>query len=110
MRLPPEKKSKIDALWDRFWSCGLSNPLQSIEQMSYLIFMKRLEDMDVLEQRRANAIGQAYVSIFEGNEKCRWSDWKHKTAEDMLKHVRDVFFPFIKNIHEMGKRPFFPSI
>ncbi|WP_155402906.1 type I restriction-modification system subunit M N-terminal domain-containing protein, partial [Methanosarcina mazei] len=45
MRLPPEKKSKIDALWDRFWSGGLSNPLQSIEQMSYLIFMKRLEDM-----------------------------------------------------------------
>jgi len=71
MRLPPEKKSKIDTLWDRFWSGGLSNPLQSIEQMSYLIFMKRLEDMDVLEQRRADATGQA-VSIFEGHEDCRW--------------------------------------
>ncbi len=44
MRLAPELKSKIDALWDKFWSGGLSNPLSSIEHMSYLIFMKRLED------------------------------------------------------------------
>lgn len=106
MRLSPEIKSKIDSLWDRFWSGGLSNPLQSIEQMSYLIFMKRLEDMDVLEQRRANSIGKEYKSIFEGNEDCRWSVWKHKSAEDMLKHVRDVVFPFIKNIHNGEKTLF----
>ncbi len=48
MRLSPEQKSKIDSLWDKFWSGGLSNPLTSIEQMSYLIFMKRLEYMDNL--------------------------------------------------------------
>ena len=55
MRLAPELKSKIDSLWDKFWSGGLSNPLQSIEQMSYLIFMNRLEEMDTFEQKRANA-------------------------------------------------------
>ncbi|WP_371816475.1 type I restriction-modification system subunit M N-terminal domain-containing protein [Methanospirillum purgamenti] len=54
MRLAPDLKSDIDTLWDRFWSGGMSNPLQSIEQMSYLIFMKRLEDMDIVEERRAN--------------------------------------------------------
>ncbi len=62
MRLAPELKSKIDALWDKFWSGGLSNPLSSIEQMSYLIFMKRLEDMDAAEQKRAqvsNPINQS---------------------------------------------------
>ena len=53
MRLAPELKSKIDALWDKFWSGGLSNPLSSIEQMSYLIFMKRFEDMDAMEQKKA---------------------------------------------------------
>ena len=52
MRLAPELKSKIDALWDKFWSGGLSNLLSSIEQMSYLIFMKRLEDMDMTEQKK----------------------------------------------------------
>ena len=57
MKLAPELKSKIDSLWDRFWSGGLSNPLSSIEQMSYLIFMKRLEDMDTAESKRAQAQG-----------------------------------------------------
>jgi type I restriction enzyme M protein len=55
MRLVPELKSKIDALWDKFWSGGLSNPLSSIEQMSYLIFMKRIEDTDMAEQKKAQA-------------------------------------------------------
>ena len=44
--LDAELKSKINQLWDKFWSSGISNPLTAIEQMSYLIFMKRLEDED----------------------------------------------------------------
>jgi type I restriction enzyme M protein len=71
MKLAPELKSKIDSLWDRFWSGGLSNPLSSIEQMSYLIFMKRLEDMDTAERKRAQAQGLAFNSAFEGHEDCR---------------------------------------
>lgn len=63
MRLAPELKSRIDALWDKFWSGGLSNPLSSIEQMSYLIFMKRLEDMDAAEQKRAQAGKHSYKSV-----------------------------------------------
>lgn len=106
MRLAPELKSKVDALWDKFWSGGLSNPLSSIEQMSYLIFMKRLEDMDVAEQKKALAQKQPYTSVFEGNEDCRWSNWKHYPAEKMLTHVRDVVFPFIKDIHDGEKTLF----
>ena len=45
--LDSELKSKINLLWNKFWSGGISNPLQAIEQMSYLIFMKQLEDEDV---------------------------------------------------------------
>jgi type I restriction enzyme M protein len=106
MRLAPELKSKIDALWDRFWSGGLSNPLSSIEQMSYLIFMKRLEDMDAAEQKKALAKKEPFRSVFEGHEDCRWSVWKHYPAEQMLNHVRDVVFPFIKNIHNGEKTLF----
>ncbi len=106
MRLASELKSKIDALWDKFWSGGLSNPLSSIEQMSYLIFMKRLEDMDVAEQKKALAQKQTYKSVFEGNKDCRWSNWKHYPAEKMLTHVRDVVFPFIKDIHDGEKTLF----
>jgi len=106
MKLEPELKSKIDTLWDRFWSGGLSNPLSSIEQMSYLIFMKRLEDMDVAEENRALAKGQTYKSVFGGHEDCRWSDWKHLSATKMLPHVRDEVFPFIKGIHDGEKTRF----
>ena len=106
MRLAPELKSKIDSLWDKFWSGGLSNPLQSIEQMSYLIFMNRLEAMDTFEQKKAQANKHLYKSIFEGQEDCRWSHWKHFPADKMLVHVRDVVFPFIKNIHDGEKTLF----
>jgi type I restriction enzyme M protein len=108
MRLAPEIKSKIDSLWDKFWSGGLSNPLQSIEQMSYLIFMQRLEDMDNFEQKRAQAKKQPYESIFTGAEQetCRWSYWKNLPADQMLVHVRDKVFPFIKNIHNGEKTLF----
>jgi len=86
-------------LWDRFWSGGIANPLTAIEQMSYLIFMKRLEDLDTIHQKRASARKEAYKSIFEGHEDCRWSQWKHLNAVDMLKHVQITVFPFIKELH-----------
>ncbi len=46
MLTDPQLESKVDALWDRFWSGGIANPITAIKQMSYLIFLKRLEDMD----------------------------------------------------------------
>ena len=104
--LASELKSKINKLWDRFWSGGIANPLTAIEQMSYLIFMKRLEDTDNNEQKRAQAKKQKYRSIFTDSEDCRWSHWKHFNAENMLEHVRDVVFPFIKNISDGEKTVF----
>jgi len=98
--LDADLKSKINQLWDKFWSGGISNPLQAIEQISYLIFMKRLEDED--EQRRQNArlSGERYVSLFEKHEQCRWSKWTNLPADEMLKHVRDKVFPFMRELGE----------
>jgi type I restriction enzyme M protein len=96
--LKQELKSQINKLWDKFWSGGISNPLTAIEQMSYLIFMKRIEDLDNKHLDLAKARGEKYVSIFEEYKECRWSHWKHFGAEDMLRHVRDSVFPFIKNL------------
>ena len=106
--LEQELKLKINKLWGRFWAGGISNPLTAIEQISYLIFMKRLEDLDNVRKRRAEARGEKYDSVFEGNlkvnnveidkEKCRWSHWKHFNADEMITHVRDQVFPFLKNI------------
>lgn len=97
--LDSELKSKINLLWNKFWSGGISNPLQAIEQMSYLIFMKRLEDEDVSREQNAKLLGNKQVSIFKGNEDCKWSKWTEMPAEQMLEHVRDKVFPFLRKLN-----------
>jgi len=91
-------KSKIQSLWDKFWSSGMTNPITNIEQISYLIFMKRLEELDYQHAIAFKARKEKYVSIFQGHEDCKWSFWKNYNAEQMLAHVRDKVFPFIKNL------------
>jgi type I restriction enzyme M protein len=62
----PELKNKIDQLWNKFWSGGISNPLTAIEQITYLLFMKRLDEMDQKKQADAEFTGEKYTSKFEG--------------------------------------------
>src|SRR3989344_3423031 len=95
-------KSKIRKLWDRVWSGGLTNPLYAIEQMSYLIFMKKLEDEDNKRQQEANFTGEKYNSIFNGYEDCKWNTWTTYPAEIILDHVRDKVFPFMRNLGGNG--------
>ncbi|MDC8451456.1 MAG: type I restriction-modification system subunit M [Candidatus Nitrosotalea sp.] len=96
--LDAELKSKINLLWDKFWSGGISNPLQAIEQMSYLIFMKRLEDEDVKREQNSKLLEEKYYSVFKSNEDCKWSKWTGMSAEKMLEHVRDTVFPFLRKL------------
>jgi type I restriction enzyme M protein len=63
----PELKSKIDQLWNKFWSGGISNPLTAIEQITYLLFMKRLDELDQKKQADAEFTGEKYTSKFEGD-------------------------------------------
>jgi len=114
--LNSELKSAINKLWDKFWAGGLANPLTAIEQISYLIFIKRLEELDDENAKRAQARKEKYESVFFGTlelegkkidkKTCRWSHWKHLNAEEMMKHVRDNVFPFIKNIKTNGNTQF----
>jgi type I restriction enzyme M protein len=104
-------KSLINKLWDRFWSGGISNPLNAIEQMTYLLFMKRIDDLDTQKmQDKKNGHIKSYTSIFEGTvklqgfdepilkETLRWSSFGKMTdGDEMLQHVRDKVFPFIKD-------------
>jgi type I restriction enzyme M protein len=96
--LAQELKSQVDKLWNLFWSGGIANPLTAIEQISYLIFMKRLDEEDLKRKSDAEWTKKKYESIFS-SEKLRWSQWKHLEAEEMLKHVRDKVFPFIKKLN-----------
>ena len=62
----PELKSKIAQLWNKFWSGGISNPLTAIEQITYLLFMKRLDELDLKRQSDAEFTGEKYTSKFDG--------------------------------------------
>ncbi len=101
-------KSLIDKLWQNFWEGGIANPLTAIEQITYLIFMKRLDDLEAKRERDAEFTGEKYTSRFAGkfqipgsNEsidknELRWSVFKHKPADEMLLHVQMKVFPFLK--------------
>ncbi|MBC2703196.1 type I restriction-modification system subunit M [Desulfobacula sp.] len=113
----PVLKSKINQLWDKFWSGGIANPLTAIEQITYLLFMKRLDDLDLKRKADAEFTKESYTSKFEGSftlpgtnekikkEKLRWSYFKHMQAEEMLAHVQAKVFPFLKELNG-GTSPF----
>lgn len=96
--LTPAIRSKVDALWDRFWSGGIANPLTAIEQISYLLFMRRLDALDRKKAEDAEWLKEKHVSLFKGHEACRWSRFKNLPGDEMLSHVRDKVFPFIKGL------------
>lgn len=114
----PELKSKIDQLWNKFWSGGISNPLTAIEQITYLLFMKRLDELDQKRQADAEWTGEKYTSKFTGTwippeyrsqpepekfaidkRSLRWSEFKRMQAEEMLQHVQGKVFPFLKDLN-----------
>ena len=76
-------RSTINSLWDKFASGGLSNPLDAIEQLSYLLFLKRLDDEEQNRQRTANLRGLEYVPLF-ADKTLQWSYWTNLAAGDAL--------------------------
>lgn len=96
--LTPELRSQVRKLWDKFWANGMANHVIAITQMTYLIFMKLLEDYENDRIKAAKKAGRDYSSVFDDNDEMRWSVWKDWPGPKMLKHVRDEVFPFIKTL------------
>ena len=63
LHLNSQLKSLIDKLWDKFWSGGISNPLTAIEQITYLIFMRRIDELDLKRKADAEWTGEEYKSL-----------------------------------------------
>lgn len=96
-------KSDVDALWNKMRDGGLPNPLDSIEQLSFLLFMKRLDEEETRREQQAKRKGTHYQSLFvdkDGKPKpeYRWSQWTQRTGDDALQFVKTKVFPFIKQI------------
>ncbi|WP_392477022.1 N-6 DNA methylase [Nostoc sp. C110] len=96
-----EMKSKVDRLWTTFWNNGISNPLSVIEQISYLLFIKRLDDLELGKEKKAQRLDRpvSNPTFSAYQQRCRWSYFKNLTdSEEMLRIVRDEAFPFIKTL------------
>lgn len=116
--LSNDLKSKINKLWDKFWSRGITNPITAIEQISYLLFLRRIDDTD----KEAQAENKKYKTIFtrekldedgkplkdknskavmESADDCRWSSFSVlDNADEILEVVSRKAFPFIKGLND----------
>lgn len=96
MLTDPKLRSQVDTLWDKLWTGGLSNPLDAIEQLSYLIFLKRLDDEENRQEKLARLRGQAYTARIP--EEMRWRYWSQLTGTKALQHLRDEVFPWFRQL------------
>lgn len=99
-----ELRNKIDRIWETFWTGGITNPLDVIEQFTYLLFIKQLDDVETTKENEANFLGVPFESMFPGDcQQYRWSKFKNLgSAEEMYDIVLNGVFPFIKNLHQDG--------
>lgn len=100
-------KNQIDAVWNAFWTGGISNPLEVIEQITYLLFLRRLDDLQTLAENKATRLGTVMERrvIPEGMDprgrkydQLRWSRFKHLAPAEMYTVVSDHVFPFLKEL------------
>jgi type I restriction enzyme M protein len=100
-------KNQIDRIWDAFWSGGISNPLEVIEQITYLLFLRRLDDLHTLEENKAARLKQAIKdSVFPAGldpkgrpyEDLRWSHFRHFAPAEMFIVVGEHVFPFLRTL------------
>jgi type I restriction enzyme M protein len=108
--LTGEIRRQVDSIWDDFWSGGVSNPLSVIEQITYLLFIKRLDELQTLEERKASVLKKPLErQIFpEGRDRegpdgrpyqdLRWSHFKSFEPRDMFTVVDEHVFPFLRTL------------
>lgn len=100
-----ELRSKVDRIWDTMWSGGISNPLTVIEQLTYLLFIKRLDDIQLIKESEANLLKKSIENpVFsEDQAHLRWSRFNEFAPEQMFITLRDDVFPFIKKLGDKGE-------
>jgi type I restriction enzyme M protein len=93
-----ELKSKVDSVWNAFATGGIANPLEVIEQITYLLFIKRLDDLHTAKEKKANILNKPIDEpIFdEDQQDSRWSRFKNDPPQAMFETVDKKVFPFIK--------------
>jgi type I restriction enzyme M protein len=102
-----ESKNQIDRIWDAFWAGGISNPLEVIEEITYLLFLRRLDDLQTLAENKANQLKQPVERrVFpkgkdprgRSYDDLRWSRLKNESPSEMFAIVGEHVFPFLRTL------------
>lgn len=102
-----ELKASVDRIWDAFWSGGIANPLEVMEQITYLLFIRRLDDLQIAKENKANRLGMAVDgAVFPSGDDedgrsyadLRWSRFKDREPSEMFSIVADRVFPYLRRI------------
>ena len=96
-----ELKNKVDRIWETFWTGGITNPLDVIEQFTYLLFIKQLDEVETKREADAAVLGYEPDRIFPDDaQEYRWSKFKNLgDSAKMYALIQNKVFPFIKNLH-----------
>ncbi|PGX80405.1 type I restriction-modification system subunit M [Priestia megaterium] len=94
-----ELKNKIDKVWETFWTGGITNPLTVIEQFTYLLYIKGLDDNEKKKEADAELLGLEFEGVFPKDKpQLRWSIFSNMGPDEMFEVITREVFPFIKNI------------
>lgn len=100
-------RSQVDQVWNAFWAGGISNPIQVIEQITYLLFLRRLDDLHTLEENKAARLKEPIARrVFPKGkdpkgrkyDELRWSRFKNLSPGDMFEVVEQHVFPFLRTL------------
>src|SRR6185436_13389649 len=105
--LTGEIRSQVDRIWDAFWSGGISNPLEVMEQITYLLFLRRLDELHTLAENKAARtkapLARPIFPVGKDPKKrpyqdLRWSRFKDMAPAEMFTVVSEHVFPFLRNL------------
>jgi type I restriction enzyme M protein len=105
--LTGEIRSQIEAIWNAFWTGGISNPLEVIEQITYLLFLRRLDELQEVEELKATRLKRPIERrIFPAGkdakkkpyDELRWSRFKNAEARAMFETVAEHVFPWLRTL------------
>ncbi len=109
-----ELKSQVDKVWNAFWSGGIANPMEVIEQTTYLLFIKLLDELQTLKEKKANTLGLAIEDpvfadgVDDSTSRARpysdlqWSKFNNFAPAEMCGVIDQNVFPFIRGLGEAG--------
>jgi len=98
--LTGDLKNKVDKIWETLWTAGISNPLTVIEQLTYLLFIKGLDDEQTRLEKKAERTKKPVENptFSDDQDHLRWKNIKQLAPEEMFDTIRDDVFPFIKEL------------